>query len=140
MNGKTFNMYKFRSMCVDAEEKLAELQELNEKTGPVFKIADDPRITRVGKWIRKLSIDEMPQFFNTLKWKAIRKAQSGCYSNSVILSCLLSAFSITHFTVSVSVGSPLRYHAFRGRVTSAAFRRLFNSRMRATKESMILWA
>ena len=65
-DGRTFSMYKFRSMCVDAEEKLAELKELNEKTGPVFKIADDPRITRVGKWIRKLSLDEMPQFFNVL--------------------------------------------------------------------------
>lgn len=51
-NGKTFQMIKFRSMCVDAEAKLAELKELNEKTGPVFKIADDPRITRVGKWLR----------------------------------------------------------------------------------------
>ena len=66
-DGKKFYMYKFRSMCVDAEAKLAELRELNEKTGPVFKIADDPRITRVGKWIRKLSLDEMPQFFNVLK-------------------------------------------------------------------------
>ena len=64
--GKPFTMYKFRTMCVDAESKLDELQELNEKTGPVFKIADDPRITRVGKWLRKLSLDEMPQFFNTL--------------------------------------------------------------------------
>ena len=48
-DGKEFNMYKFRSMCVDAEDRLAELRELNEKTGPVFKIAEDPRITRVGK-------------------------------------------------------------------------------------------
>ena len=61
-----FNMLKFRSMCVDAEEKLAELKELNEKTGPVFKIKEDPRITRVGKWLRKLSLDELPQFFNVL--------------------------------------------------------------------------
>ena len=53
-DGGTFRMLKFRSMCVDAEEKLAELKELNEKTGPVFKIAEDPRITRVGKWLRKL--------------------------------------------------------------------------------------
>lgn len=59
-------MLKFRSMCVDAEVKLAELKELNEKTGPVFKIADDPRITRVGKWLRKLSLDELPQFVNVL--------------------------------------------------------------------------
>ena len=65
-NGKTFQMLKFRSMCVDAETKLAELKELNEKTGPVFKIADDPRITRVGKWLRKLSLDELPQFVNVL--------------------------------------------------------------------------
>lgn len=61
---RQFHMLKFRSMCVDAEARLAELQELNEKSGPVFKIADDPRITRVGKWIRKLSLDELPQFFN----------------------------------------------------------------------------
>ena len=55
-DGKEFNMYKFRSMCVDAEDRLAELRELNEKSGPVFKIAADPRITRVGKWLRKLSM------------------------------------------------------------------------------------
>lgn len=55
-NGREFEMLKFRSMCVDAEEKLADLKELNEKTGPVFKIAEDPRITRVGKWLRKLSL------------------------------------------------------------------------------------
>ena len=66
-NGKTFNMYKFRSMCVDAEAKLADLRELNEKTGPVFKMAEDPRVTRVGKWLRKLSVDELPQFVNVLK-------------------------------------------------------------------------
>ena len=60
-------MYKFRSMRVDAEARLAELRELNEKTGPVFKIADDPRITKPGKWLRKLSLDELPQFFNVLK-------------------------------------------------------------------------
>ena len=66
-DGQTFQMYKFRSMCVDAEEKLADLKELNEKTGPVFKIAEDPRITRLGKWLRKLSLDELPQFINVLR-------------------------------------------------------------------------
>lgn len=66
-DGKEFNMYKFRSMCVDAEDMLAELRELNEKSGPVFKIAADPRITRVGKWLRKLSLDEFPQFINVLR-------------------------------------------------------------------------
>ncbi len=63
---KPFNMFKFRSMYADAEERLAELKELNEKDGPVFKIRDDPRITRVGRFIRKTSIDELPQFFNVL--------------------------------------------------------------------------
>lgn len=66
-NGRVFKMHKFRSMCVDAEEKLEALRDLNEKTGPVFKIKEDPRVTRVGKWIRKLSIDEMPQFWDVLK-------------------------------------------------------------------------
>lgn len=66
-DGKEFNMYKFRSMCVDAEDRLAELRELNEKSGPVFEIAADPRITCVGKWLRKLSLDEFPQFINVLR-------------------------------------------------------------------------
>lgn len=65
-DGKTFRMHKFRSMCADAEQRLAELRDLNEKDGPVFKIANDPRITRVGRVIRKLSIDELPQFINVL--------------------------------------------------------------------------
>lgn len=65
-DGKTFRMHKFRSMCTDAEKRLAELQDLNEKDGPVFKIVNDPRITRVGRVIRKLSIDELPQFINVL--------------------------------------------------------------------------
>lgn len=66
-NGKEFKMYKFRSMVVDAEDRLKELLKENEMDGPVFKIADDPRITRVGKFIRKTSIDELPQLFNILK-------------------------------------------------------------------------
>ncbi len=65
-DGKRFRMLKFRSMCADAEARLAELQVKNEKDGPVFKMADDPRITRVGRVIRKTSIDELPQFFNVL--------------------------------------------------------------------------
>lgn len=66
-DGELFTMYKFRSMYADAEERLAELQELNEMDGPAFKIKDDPRITRVGRFIRKVSIDELPQLFNVLK-------------------------------------------------------------------------
>lgn len=65
-DGRRFRMWKFRSMCVDAEDRLAALQANNEKDGPVFKIADDPRITRVGRFIRKTSIDELPQFINVL--------------------------------------------------------------------------
>lgn len=66
-NGKPFKFYKFRSMCVDAEDKLAELLKKNEMDGPAFKIKEDPRITRVGKFIRKTSLDELPQLFNVLK-------------------------------------------------------------------------
>ena len=65
-NGKRFRMWKFRSMCSDAEAKLAALQAQNEKDGPVFKIAEDPRVTHVGRFIRKTSIDELPQFANVL--------------------------------------------------------------------------
>ena len=63
---RTFDMYKFRSMHKDADERLSELQELNEADGPLFKIKDDPRVTRIGKFIRKHSIDELPQFLNCL--------------------------------------------------------------------------
>lgn len=66
-NGKLFKMYKFRTMCPDAEQKLKDLMERNEKDGPVFKMKNDPRITRVGKFLRKTSIDELPQLFNVLK-------------------------------------------------------------------------
>lgn len=65
-NGKEFRMYKFRTMCVDAEEKRAELEKENEMDGPVFKIKDDPRITRIGKFLRATSIDELPQLVNIL--------------------------------------------------------------------------
>lgn len=63
-NGKIFKIYKFRSMCADAEKKLADLQKFNEMDGPVFKIENDPRITKVGKIIRASNIDELPQIFN----------------------------------------------------------------------------
>lgn len=65
--GKKFRMYKFRSMYIDAEKRLNELQHLNEQSGPVFKIKNDPRITKVGKFIRKTSLDELPQLLNVLK-------------------------------------------------------------------------
>ncbi|OJG98699.1 exopolysaccharide biosynthesis polyprenyl glycosylphosphotransferase [Enterococcus termitis] len=66
-NGRRFTMYKFRSMCTDAEEKFHELVELNEIEGAMFKIKDDPRVTKIGKKIRKTSVDELPQLVNVLK-------------------------------------------------------------------------
>lgn len=66
-HGKVFKMYKFRSMVVNAEEIKEQLFNKNESTGPMFKIKNDPRITEVGKFIRKTSIDELPQLVNILK-------------------------------------------------------------------------
>lgn len=66
-NGKVFKFLKFRSMVPNAEAKLDELLEQNEMDGPVFKIKEDPRITRVGRFIRKTSIDELPQLINILR-------------------------------------------------------------------------
>ncbi len=65
--GKKFKFYKFRSMCVNAEAQLKDLLTENEMDGPAFKMKDDPRITRVGRFIRKTSIDELPQLWNILK-------------------------------------------------------------------------
>jgi len=64
VNGRIFTLYKFRTMLAGAEEKLAKLESLNEMDGPVFKIKDDPRITSLGRFLRKFSIDELPQLFN----------------------------------------------------------------------------
>lgn len=65
-NGKKFKMYKFRSMHVNAEDEVENLKEHNEVDGAMFKIKNDPRVTRVGKFIRKTSIDEFPQLLNVL--------------------------------------------------------------------------
>ncbi|MBY0063444.1 sugar transferase [Priestia aryabhattai] len=66
-DGKEFNMYKFRSMVSNAEDLLKDLLKFNEVSGAMFKMKDDPRITKVGKFIRKTSIDELPQLLNVLK-------------------------------------------------------------------------
>jgi lipopolysaccharide/colanic/teichoic acid biosynthesis glycosyltransferase len=66
LHGRPFTMLKFRSMVVDAESKLEELMHLNERSGAAFKMEDDPRITRVGKFLRRTSIDELPQLWNVL--------------------------------------------------------------------------
>lgn len=65
-NKRRFNMIKFRTMVSDAEARLKEIEHLNEKTGPIFKISNDPRVTRVGKFLRKFSLDEFPQLINVL--------------------------------------------------------------------------
>lgn len=67
LNGKEFKMYKFRSMVKNAEELKAKLAAQNEMSGPMFKMKEDPRVTKVGKFIRKTSIDELPQLINVLK-------------------------------------------------------------------------
>jgi exopolysaccharide biosynthesis polyprenyl glycosylphosphotransferase len=64
--GQLFTIYKFRSMVVGAEEQKESLQDLNEADGPLFKIRDDPRMTRIGKFMRRLSVDELPQLHNVL--------------------------------------------------------------------------
>lgn len=66
-NGQLFDMYKFRSMVVNAEELKEKLANQNEMSGPMFKMKDDPRVTKVGKFIRKTSLDELPQLWNVLK-------------------------------------------------------------------------
>lgn len=66
-DGKPFKMYKFRSMYIDAEQKLEELLQNNEMDGPAFKIKDDPRITRIGHFLRSSSLDELPQLWNIFK-------------------------------------------------------------------------
>ncbi len=65
-DGKLFNMYKFRSMVLGADAQKQALQEWNESDGPIFKIKDDPRMTRVGRWLRRSSLDELPQLYNVL--------------------------------------------------------------------------
>jgi len=67
LNKRHFGIYKFRTMVVDAEKRMKEIEHLNEVTGPVFKIKNDPRITPLGRFLRKTSIDELPQLFNVLK-------------------------------------------------------------------------
>ncbi|QWH63549.1 sugar transferase [Bacillus mycoides] len=66
-DGKEFHMYKFRSMVADAEERLKDLLQYNEVSGAMFKMKEDPRITKIGKFIRKTSLDELPQLINVLK-------------------------------------------------------------------------
>lgn len=67
LNGEVFCMYKFRSMCMKAPEMHKELLKMNELDGPAFKLRNDPRVTKVGQFIRKTSIDELPQLVNILK-------------------------------------------------------------------------
>jgi lipopolysaccharide/colanic/teichoic acid biosynthesis glycosyltransferase len=67
LGGRPFTIYKFRTMVVDAEEQKAALRKFSEQDGPAFKLTNDPRITKVGRFLRKTSIDELPQLWNVLK-------------------------------------------------------------------------
>lgn len=67
LHGKPFTMLKFRTMCEDAEDRRKELEARNEMRGPVFKVGDDPRVTPIGKWLRRTSLDELPQLVNVLR-------------------------------------------------------------------------
>ena len=67
LNGAPFTIYKFRTMVTNAEQLKHELAAMNEMTGPVFKVTSDPRVTPIGKWLRKFSLDELPQLFNILR-------------------------------------------------------------------------
>jgi exopolysaccharide biosynthesis polyprenyl glycosylphosphotransferase len=67
LNGRIFTLYKFRTMIEDAHERREEVAHLNEMNGPVFKVRDDPRVTPVGRWLRRFSLDELPQLWNVLK-------------------------------------------------------------------------
>jgi exopolysaccharide biosynthesis polyprenyl glycosylphosphotransferase len=67
LSGKPFTMLKFRSMVTDAEQRKRELEVFNEMSGPVFKVTNDPRVTRIGRWIRRWSLDEFPQLVNVLR-------------------------------------------------------------------------
>lgn len=67
LHGRRFRFYKFRSMYVDAEQRLADVQASNEMDGPVFKMRKDPRVTRVGAFLRRTSLDELPQLINVLR-------------------------------------------------------------------------
>ena len=67
LHGRKFGMYKFRSMYVDADTRLSDVLSANEATGPLFKMKDDPRVTSVGRWLRKFSLDEFPQILNVIK-------------------------------------------------------------------------
>jgi exopolysaccharide biosynthesis polyprenyl glycosylphosphotransferase len=66
-NGNSFNTFKFRSMVLEAENLREDLADFNEADGPLFKMRDDPRLTRTGRWIRRFSLDELPQIFNVLR-------------------------------------------------------------------------
>jgi lipopolysaccharide/colanic/teichoic acid biosynthesis glycosyltransferase len=66
VNGQTFTMLKFRSMVVDAEQRLDEIRAANISDGLLFKMREDPRVTPVGRWLRRLSLDELPQLLNVL--------------------------------------------------------------------------
>ena len=98
-NGKPFKFYKFRSMCPNAEAKLDDLLDQNEMDGHVFKLKDDPRITRVGKFIRKTSIDELPQLWNILKGDmSIVGPRPHMLHHTEVYGSLIDKYMVRHFS------------------------------------------
>ena len=97
-NGRYFYIYKFRSMYIDAEERKKELMAQNEMNGLMFKMKDDPRITKVGKFIRKTSIDELPQFINVLKGDmSVVGPRPHMLKHTKEYSQLINKFMVRHF-------------------------------------------
>ena len=78
LNGAPFTLYKFRTMVTNAEQFKHELEAMNEMRGPVFKVTNDPRITRIGKWLRRYSLDELPQLLNVVRGEMSLVARVRC--------------------------------------------------------------
>ena len=96
-DGKLFWLYKFRTMCPDAEEQLNELLSQNQMDGPVFKIKGDPRITRVGRFLRKTSLDELPQLLNVLQGDMSIVGPRPALPREVEYSQLINKYMVRHF-------------------------------------------
>lgn len=84
LNERRFQMFKFRTMCSDAEEKLVEILEMNEMDGAMFKVKNDPRVTSVGKVLRKFSLDELPQLINVLKGEMSLVGPRPCLNREIL--------------------------------------------------------
>ena len=113
-NGRYFEIYKFRSMYMDAEERKKDLMAQNEMDGLMFKMKDDPRITKVGKFIRKTSIDELPQFINVFKGDmSIVGPRPHMLAHTETYAQLIDKYMVRHF-IKPGVTGWAQTHGFRG--------------------------